>query len=676
MIKKLFNVFMVALTALSVLACKEENPTPKPPVPKVDIQLVSAADKTISFLLTGVNADVVSYYCTNDPQEGAKLQTPEYVFSLGTSAEYTQPLSVTLEELEPEKTYWIFAAAKGGALYSETDSIKVTTTAIPVHLVAGEPTKTSLSYTINVNDGETYQHAYLEGWYFNHQLAKAMEDEGSEFDLKVFIWNMLADYGSEGTGPQTVTWKNGDENVRRNQTVKLLGGQKYVLLFSYIDGETGWNGNPEAVEVTLPPYGNGEGDITFTDEVVTTDKIAVRMSFDESKVSYIYYDLYPTEQFKQKFGEDYGDDLKNFLYEYALGAGNTYTDSWGVDSGVSYTLAILGVTVDGDTFIKTKEYTTPVPQPEIKIDMAPYDSPAQNQYSYYTLKVQVSLKNFGDINTDVVFANLMPKSQWDATFNMYAEAVGVTTPEEMLVAAPDYLMYALQQMPIQENEAADLASKKSFTRIANDLEPGTEYFFGIMLMYNDQWHFAYATATLDEEPDTSNPEAEYLAFLGNWTVTGKSSKDYKTPLTYNLRIEQSVVNDSYKVYGWSAESFGETLPFIAKYNKATKKMDIYGNQFISDVETQDGNAQLRFMGVLQYAGQNYLSDYDKVIYSATVRDNGTQEILGMSPAFFEVDKKWYEVQTMAYGFTDSTGKILGGADEFDMVEFAISRDKK
>ena len=61
MIKKLFNVFMVALTALSVLACKEENPTPKPPVPKVDIQLVSAADKTISFLLTGVNADVVSY---------------------------------------------------------------------------------------------------------------------------------------------------------------------------------------------------------------------------------------------------------------------------------------------------------------------------------------------------------------------------------------------------------------------------------------------------------------------------------------------------------------------------------------------------------------------------------------------------------------------------------------
>lgn len=67
-------------------------------------------------------------------------------------------------------------------------------------------------------------------------------------------------------------------------------------------------------------------------------------------------------------------------------------------------------------------------------------------------------------------------------------------------------------------------------------------------------------------------------------------------------------------------------------------MDIYGNQFISDVETQEGKAQLRFMGVLQYAGKNYLSDYDKVIYSATVRDNGTQEVLGMSPAFFEVDK--------------------------------------
>lgn len=45
----------------------------------------------------------------------------------------------------------------------------------------------------------------------------------------------------------------------------------------------------------------------------------------------------------------------------------------------------------------------------------------------------------------------MPKSQWDATFNYYAEAVeGVTTPEEMLAVAPDYLLYALQQMPIQE----------------------------------------------------------------------------------------------------------------------------------------------------------------------------------------------------------------------------------
>ena len=159
-------------------------------------------------------------------------------------------------------------------------------------------------------------------------------------------------------------------------------------------------------------------------------------------------------------------------------------------------------------------------------------------------------------------------------------------------------------------------------------------------------------------------------------MSGRTSKDYNTKLTYNLRIEQLVANDSYKVYGWSAGEIGETHPFIAKYNRTTKKMDIYGNQFISDVETSEGNAQLRFMGVLQYAGQNYLSDYDKVIYSATVHDYGTQEILGMSPAFFEVDNKLYEVQTMAYGFTDSTGKILGGADEFDMVEFRILRDKK
>ena len=51
-----------------------------------------------------------------------------------------------------------------------------------------------------------------------------------------------------------------------------------------------------------------------------------------------------------------------------------------------------------------------------------------------------------------------------------------------------------------------------------------------------------------------------------------------------------------------------------------------------------------------------------------------QEKLSMFPEFFTRDGKSYEVQTMAYGFVKE-GNIAGGPDEYDIVEFKITRHK-
>ena len=47
----------------------------------------------------------------------------------------------------------------------------------------------------------------------------------------------------------------------------------------------------------------------------------------------------------------------------------------------------------------------------------------------------------------------------------------------------------------------------------------------------------------------------------------------------------------------------------------------------------------------------------------------------MFPEFFQKDGKYFEVQTMSYGFVKD-GEIVGSPDEFDIVEFQITREKK
>ena len=662
---------LAALAAATMLlaSCKEDNPGKD--APEVRLAYVSSEPQSITLTLSSTGADEMAYYYTSDAEEGKKLLSGELVFSLGTSmAASVEPVEVNITELEPETAYWVYASARQDGEYSVTDSVKVVTPAVAKYLSAGEVTSTSLSYSVNAPEGATYRHMYLEGWDFNDQLASAMATEGEEFDMNVFLWNLLADYGHDAQGPSEFTWKNGDEDALKGKNVSLYGGHRYVAIFSFIEGETSWSGTAEFVEMELPAAGKSSETVEFSDETVASDRIRVRMDFDDSKVSFISYGLYKKASYDEKLEKDGEEGMKNFLYEYGYKAWNTYTDAWSAASGTEYVLAVMGVDKNGDSFLASKEYTTPLPEPVLDVKMTTYDRELEGYHDYCTVKIDVTMKNFVELDYEnMVHATLMPKYQWDATFAEFG-----MTPEDCIATMPETVWYVIPT-PFQESEMTSLKEKGTCTRIESDLESDTEYIFVVMFQYNEQWYFKSATVTLPEEPEEGEATDGYKAFLGSWTVSGKASPGYKD-MTYSLRFEQLTVNRSYKVYGWSKSSAGEDFPFVARYDSASGKIVIDGYQKLGTTAIDGKNYEIRLAALIPFSGVNAMCNYDGAIYKGTVRDAGTQQILALAPEFFMRDGKAYEVQSMGYAAVNAeTGNLEGGLDEFDMMEFKITRNK-
>ena len=78
----------------------------------------------------------------------------------------------------------------------------------------------------------------------------------------------------------------------------------------------------------------------------------------------------------------------------------------------------------------------------------------------------------------------------------------------------------------------------------------------------------------------------------------------------------------------------------------------------------------------RYVGALYFSDSEDVMYEGRIDDMGNgKEKIAMFPGIIKNrEGRDEEVATMAYGFVKD-GNCPGGPDQYDIVEFQITRDK-
>lgn len=655
--------------ALAFVACSDD-PEVTPPsyeeeaVPEVAIAAGEIDETSAEIVLSAKNAShvacmyVLKSYADEIPSALDVFRQGEFSSEIHEGGEAL----CLLEKLEPGTSYVVYAAARKDEVYGEVKSLEVTTAALGKMLSFVESTKSTFTYRVDVPEGTTYQHAYIEGWYYDYMLELTKRDAGPEFDMNVFLWNLLVDFGFEAEGPQNFFWYAGQENAKRSDVAKIVGGKKYYALFSLYKAENNWLGTPEAVAFETQPAGVSDGTVNLIGEVTPTS-VKVRMEVDSEKVNFFFYDLYPKAAFDEMKAVKGEAGMMDYVYEYGYSAANTYTDVWGVEPAKSYMLAILGVDRDGDLFYVEKQYDTEALQPELTVDMRPFERDLRGYHAYDTFEVMVTPANFGEIRTDGVLWMMQPKAVLDATLELFGMSL------EQLLEQPEYISY-VGAMPLPEDCADQLDKNGFFVTYLSDMNPDTEYCFLCAVPYGESYKVAYATASTEAMPEAGVVDDEYKAYLGEWKLEGQSTEDYYTRKSYTLRFEELTPNRSYKVYGWSDADVAQEFPFEARYHADTKKISIEGHQLLGTRTVNGVELPVYFDGFLSFNGGLQLTDsFTGTVYQGSLLGDRLQ----MFPNYVVLSGRYYEFCTMAYTAYDAAADLFYGFEEFQIVNFFINR---
>lgn len=666
---------------IGLTSCEEKVIKPTPPEPEVSVEAVTTGDSFLEFNLSASNSDEMAFFLLENT-EGHDVPDAEDIFNNGIVYEVSdEPVLCRVEELTYETPYIIYAAASKEGKYSKVETLEMVTIVPETYLSFVSSTKKSFTYKISVPEGKTFQHTYIQGWLYDYLLSRAQQDDGDEFDMDVFRWNLLIDYGIEATGPQEITWTAGDYDAKRDDKALIVGGHKFYALFSFYDGsnpEEAWKGTPEAVSFELEEAGESSSTVNIIDELVSSEKIRVRMELDPSQVSFMFYNLYSKDSYDSYLAENGEKGLKDYMFEYGYSASNTYTDSWTVEGGKSYVLVILGVDPSGDTFLATKQYDVPELQPQINITMQPYNRELQGYYSYNTFQITVEPENFkGEIDPYNVTWNIMDKETLDIYLGMFM----MTSLEDL--DKPEFESFRLmaigslcsQYLPTEQQNT--LKENGYFKMTYSDCNPSTEYYYLCAIITGDDnnrtYEFSYAKATTEAQYGGGSPEAGYQAYLGEWTLTGKTTKDYSTNDSYTLCFETLTPNRSFKVYGWGHSDVAQNYPFEVRYNPDTQKISIEGEQILGTTETSAGEMEVVFTGLFSYRGYlNLVSGYSGELYSGGIID-GAVPRLSLFPNFIKLPSGSFEFQTMAYsGYMDGEFYTFEG-DDYEIVNFTVEK---
>lgn len=680
---------ILSIFMLFVASCKEPQPDVEAPKPEITITEGVITENQIEFYLSATDADEVAYHFQETTDEVPML-TPELLFKNGeVFTASTEPVSFVMENLKPETEYTVYAAAgKEGEYFSEIKELTLTTSEMPKLLQFVSKSKTGFTYKINAQDGQQYLHGYLEGWFFEYMLAMSQSEEGDEFDLNIFVWNLLADNGILGESSQIVDWYTGKEYPTRGDVAYLVPGMKYYVLAAIWDEDRGgWTEDPEVISIQLEEPGKSDKSVNCMIDALEPYKVSVRMEMDADQVSFYMYDFFEKSQYKSYVAENGKEAIMDYVAEYSLGKGqakiNTYTDTWTVDPGTSYMFCLYGVDINGDEFYSELEVNVPLPDASIYLSMNPYERDLENLNTYNTLKVSCAFADFIGLDYESSVFHLAGGPVEKSLFDEVVATAGLSGTIEELQENGE-MMYALgltgmglSPIVVDDELFAQLTDEGSFEKIYTGLKPDTEYVYMVIAFYDDNIMCRIVSAATDPAPVDVEESEAYKAYLGNWTVTGQntltwSNSDLKT---FNIRFERLTSNRSYKVYGWSTSGLGQEFPFEASFIPETGKIAIHTPQVLGEVQIEGKTYEVRFVG------KNYnlysdnpdqlivLPDHEGVAYTGKINE----PYLTLLSDMFQYANDWKEYKSMSYVFYDKETEEYFASEEYDLVYFQTQR---
>lgn len=673
---------------LSMVSCNKPEPQQETPKPEITLTQGVVTENQIEFFLSATDADEVAYYFANTTEDLIVL-TVESLFTEGeVFAASTEPVSFVMTDLQPENEYTVYAAAsKEGQYFSEMKQLVIKTSPKPRLIEFVSSAKTDFSYKVNSEPGQVYYHTYLEGWFFEYNYEMNKYLEGDDFNVKTFIWNLLAEYGEYADAPQTVEWYAGKENASRGDFAYLVPGTKYYVLAARFDEETaeGWVENPEIIEVMLDAPGKSDKTVACSIEGLSPYSVNIRMEMDALDVCFYMYDFFEKSQYKSYVAENGIEGMMAYVSEYSLGKGqakvNTYTDTWTVTPGKSYMLCLYGVDHNGDEFYTELEVNVPMPDAKIHLGMEPYERELEGYNTYNTLRVSATFADFVGLDYETSAFALAGGPIEKATFDAMVEAAGLSGTLEELEAQGE-MLYALgvanmglNPVSVDAEILEALKNRDFYNKIYTDLNPDTEYIYMVMAHYDDKMMCRLVSAKTDPAPiDVTESEA-YKAFLGRWDATGQNTSTWSNSdrITFNLTIDRLTSNRSYKVYGWSAGNLGQEFPFEAGFDEASGKMTISTPQRLGEVVVEGKTYEVHFVGKAYnpYDPDNFmvLSDYEGLAYKVTMNDPN----LHFLSEFFQYGGEWKEFKSLSYVFYDKEDGGYYMAEPYDIVNFQVVR---
>lgn len=527
-----------------------------------------------------------------------------------------------------------------------------------------EATKTSFSYRIDTGLADHVFHTYLEKWAYDELWGAFITQYPDNPDRTLFIRSVLAEFGLEVVGPQTVTWNAGDENLPREGFANITGGKSYYALAATADPEKGeWTGEADAVEFVVPEPDRSSATVTIDLLDLQPELLESCITPDEN-IRFYFYHLFQkavVDAFIAQFGQE---AFENHIYEYGYCSDSPYTDLWRMEPGMEYLIAVFGVDRQGDVMYADKAFRAPEHQPEVVVSLQPYENELQGYFAYENLELHVGLQNFGDVTHEQATWTLLEQEQVDQALAMAGEGATLET------CINEGYIYT---MPIAPEWFEQIGQTNTFSHLFEGVAPETDYVFLFVTFDAEQnMVLGRGDATTPAAPSAGQTDPEYLAYLGSWRLEGQSTEDWTTPLAYDLTIEQLTPNRSFLVRGWSQSAVGQEFPFVMNYDPDTKQAYINAPQYLGTSTVGGTECEVVFAGMFVGRLSDFLSIYIAPTYKAyeiQQRDNR----LAFFPELFRYEDQDHSFASLGYNGKTAEGFVAFEGDAYQPVNFRVQR---